>query len=128
MRTGISITLGDADRHRLEAIAADRNSPQKHVWRAHLELLAERRRGFLRQAHTPTVEAWRVPLRRRTPDRHQPPRRRAQRQPPALRVARRPGRHHRRTFPRVPSVPEGSKRWSQSTRVLDDGSPQPHSL
>jgi len=28
-----------ADRARLEAIAADRNSPQKHVWRARIILL-----------------------------------------------------------------------------------------
>ena len=27
------------DRHRLEAIARDRNSPQKHVWRARIVLL-----------------------------------------------------------------------------------------
>ncbi|MEL6189055.1 MAG: helix-turn-helix domain-containing protein, partial [Myxococcota bacterium] len=40
MRTGISITLGDADRHRLETIAADRNSPQKHVWRARIVLMS----------------------------------------------------------------------------------------
>lgn len=40
MRTGVSITLGDADRHRLETIAADRNSPQKHVWRARIVLMS----------------------------------------------------------------------------------------
>jgi transposase len=40
MRTGISITLNDADRRRLERIAADRNSPQKHVWRARIVLLS----------------------------------------------------------------------------------------
>ena len=40
MRTGVSITLGDADRHRLETIAAARNSPQKHVWRARIVLMS----------------------------------------------------------------------------------------
>jgi transposase len=40
MRTGISITLSDADRRHLERIAADRNSPQKHVWRARIVLLS----------------------------------------------------------------------------------------
>jgi transposase len=40
MRNGISITLGEADRRRLEAIAADRNTPQKHVWRARIVLLS----------------------------------------------------------------------------------------
>jgi hypothetical protein len=40
MRTGISITLGEADSHRLEALVADRNTPQKHVWRARIMLLS----------------------------------------------------------------------------------------
>jgi len=40
MRTGISIMLGEGDRCRLEAIAADRNSPQKHVWRARIVLMS----------------------------------------------------------------------------------------
>ena len=40
MRRGISITFTAADRRRLEAIAGDRNSPQKHVWRAEIVLLS----------------------------------------------------------------------------------------
>ena len=40
MRTGISVTLGEADRQRLEAIVADRNTAQKHVWRARIVLLS----------------------------------------------------------------------------------------
>jgi transposase len=40
MRTGIRVDLNAADRARLEAIAADRNSPQKHVWRARIVLLS----------------------------------------------------------------------------------------
>src|SRR5918992_3776456 len=39
MRTGISIDVSAADRARLEAVVADRNSPQKHVWRAEIILL-----------------------------------------------------------------------------------------
>lgn len=39
MRPGISISLTDADRERLDAIVRDRNSPQKHVWRAWIVLL-----------------------------------------------------------------------------------------
>jgi len=39
MRQGISITVMPADRVRLEAIVRDRNSPQKHVWRARIVLL-----------------------------------------------------------------------------------------
>src|SRR6056297_1746894 len=40
MRTGISVTLSDDDRRRLEAITADRNAPQKHVWRCRIVLLS----------------------------------------------------------------------------------------
>src|SRR5258707_250715 len=39
MRHGISISVDAADRARLEAIVADRNRPQKHVWRARIILL-----------------------------------------------------------------------------------------
>jgi transposase len=38
MREGITVEVSAADRARLEAIAADRNSPQKHVWRAKIIL------------------------------------------------------------------------------------------
>ncbi len=38
MRTGIEFDLSAADRARLEAIAADRNSAQKHAWRAKIIL------------------------------------------------------------------------------------------
>jgi len=39
MRAGILIEVRPEDRRRLEAIARDRNSPQKHVWRARIVLL-----------------------------------------------------------------------------------------
>jgi len=39
MRTGITVDVKAADRARLEAIVSDRNSPQKHVWRARIVLL-----------------------------------------------------------------------------------------
>jgi transposase len=39
MRTGISITITPFDLGRLEAIAGDRNSPQKHAWRSAIVLL-----------------------------------------------------------------------------------------
>jgi transposase len=39
MRTGINVEVTAADRARLEAVVADRNSPQKHVWRAEIVLL-----------------------------------------------------------------------------------------
>ena len=40
MRTGIAISLNPADHARLTEVAADRNSPQKHVWRAQIVLLS----------------------------------------------------------------------------------------
>ena len=40
MRTGIVVEV-TADRARLEAVVADRNSPQKRVWRAEIVLLTE---------------------------------------------------------------------------------------
>jgi hypothetical protein len=40
MRTGIIIAVGAAYRIRLETVLVDRNSPQKHVWRARIALLS----------------------------------------------------------------------------------------
>ena len=40
MREGITVEVSVADRARLEAAVADRNSPQKHVWRARIVLAA----------------------------------------------------------------------------------------
>ena len=42
MRPGIAISLSVSDHSRLVKIAADRNSPQKHVWRAQIVLLSAR--------------------------------------------------------------------------------------
>jgi transposase len=39
MRNGISITVSRSDRRRLQALVADRNASQKHVWRAEIILL-----------------------------------------------------------------------------------------
>src|SRR5215218_4784474 len=39
MREGITVEVSAVDRARLKAIVADRNSPQKHVWRAEIVLL-----------------------------------------------------------------------------------------
>ena len=38
MRLGVSITITPTDRHRLEAVARDRNAAQKHVWRTMIVL------------------------------------------------------------------------------------------
>jgi len=40
MRTGISFEVSPADRRRLEALLRDRNTAQKHVWRAEIVLLS----------------------------------------------------------------------------------------
>ena len=40
MRTGISIDVTASDRARLEALVRDRNTPQKHAWRAEIVLLS----------------------------------------------------------------------------------------
>src|ERR1700719_3320426 len=39
MRKGIIVTVNAADRARLDAVVANRNSPQKHVWRCRIVLL-----------------------------------------------------------------------------------------
>src|ERR1700676_5558091 len=39
MHERTNIQLNRADRHKLEAVVANRNSPQKHVWRANIVLL-----------------------------------------------------------------------------------------
>src|SRR5438270_11606278 len=45
MRKGISITVTSADRVRLQSIIRDRNSPQKHVWRARIIVLTANGNG-----------------------------------------------------------------------------------
>jgi hypothetical protein len=40
MRQGTTLHVSPADRRRLEAVVADRNSPQKHVWRVKVALAA----------------------------------------------------------------------------------------
>ncbi len=38
MRTGVTVHLSPSDRERLQAIVDDRNTSQKHVWRARIVL------------------------------------------------------------------------------------------
>lgn len=62
MRTGISFTVSTADRARLEAIVADRNSPQKHVWRCRIVLLTAAGLGtnaIMREAGVAKTAVWR---------------------------------------------------------------------
>ena len=64
MRTGIVVEVATADGARLEAVVADRNSPQKHVWRTRIVLLTAngcgtaeimRRTG---KAYSPFWKSW----------------------------------------------------------------------
>jgi transposase len=62
MRTGISITLKPSDRRRLQALARNRNAPQKHVWRARIVLLSADGAGtheIMRQTGTSKTCVWR---------------------------------------------------------------------
>jgi transposase len=47
MRTGVFFTVSPADRDRLAVVIRDRNSPQKHVWRAEIVLLSADGAGTL---------------------------------------------------------------------------------
>ncbi|NBB69925.1 MAG: helix-turn-helix domain-containing protein [Alphaproteobacteria bacterium] len=62
MRTGTTLTLDDADRRRLEAIVADRNTPQKHVWRCRIVLLSAHgvgTHGIMAATDTAKTTVWR---------------------------------------------------------------------
>src|ERR671910_3188728 len=62
MRKGIEIEVSAADRARLEAIVADRNSPQKHVWRARIILATADGCGtaeIMRRAGVSKPSVWR---------------------------------------------------------------------
>lgn len=62
MRTGISLHVTASDRERLQAVIEDRNSPQKHVWRARIVLLTADGHGtteIMRQAGVAKTAVWR---------------------------------------------------------------------
>jgi hypothetical protein len=62
MRTGIKVDVSATDRSRLEAIVADRNAPQKHVWRAQIVLLTANGCGtaeIMRNAGVSKTAVWR---------------------------------------------------------------------
>jgi len=62
MRGNLGLFVSSADRARLAAIIADRNSPQKHVWRAQVVLLTGDRVGtaeIMRQTGLGKVSVWR---------------------------------------------------------------------
>jgi transposase len=62
MRIGIKVEVSATDRGQLNAIVADRNSPQKHVWRAQIVLLTSDGCGtaeIMRQAGVSKTVVWR---------------------------------------------------------------------
>ena len=62
MRTGVTVQLSPTDRPRLEAIVDDRNSPQKHVWRAKIVLCTADGLGtvqIMRTAGVSKTAVWR---------------------------------------------------------------------
>jgi transposase len=62
MRTGISLHVTASDRERLLAVVRNRNSPQKHVWRAQIVLLTAEGLGtseIMRQAGVAKTAVWR---------------------------------------------------------------------
>jgi hypothetical protein len=62
MLNGISVKVTAKDRTRLAAVVADRNSPQKHVWRAKIILLTADGCGtaeIMRGSGTSKTAVWR---------------------------------------------------------------------
>src|ERR1700757_3627960 len=62
MREGITVEVNSADRVRLAAIIADRNSRQKHVWRARIVLMTADGVGtnaIMQQTGKSKVTVWR---------------------------------------------------------------------
>ena len=62
MRTGITVHLNPTDRKRLQVIVDDRNSPQKHVWRARIVLATADGLGtaaIMRTAGVSKTAVWR---------------------------------------------------------------------
>jgi hypothetical protein len=62
MRKGVTVQVSSADRVRLEAIVADRNSRQKHVWQARIVLMTADGVGtnaMMRQTGKSKVTVWR---------------------------------------------------------------------
>jgi transposase len=62
MRSGVSVELTKSDRAQLEALIADRNTPQKHVWRARIVLLSDEGAGthaIMAATSTSKTTVWR---------------------------------------------------------------------
>ena len=79
-------------------------SPLDFPLHSHFGVLAQRRRGIFRNAHKAAAETRRVPIRRRSPSRHQSLPRRAQPAIEAFHMDRRSRQNHRSCQTRAPSV------------------------
>ena len=103
---GVHVILDNYAAHKHAKVRALARPPRAlHLpLRADLLLLAQCRRGLLREALEAAPETRRVPLHCRPPGRHQPLPRRDQRQPKALHLDRRSRQNHRRLQTRAPSV------------------------
>lgn len=61
MRPGVTITLSPANGRRLERLARDRNTVQKHAWRARIDLLSADGIGtneIMRRTGTSKTRVW----------------------------------------------------------------------
>lgn len=87
---------------------------------AHLRLVAQRRRGFLRQADQAAAQTRRVLLHRRTTGGHQPIHRRSQCGPTSLPVDQEPQQDHRCRQTRAPSVRFGPLGPHGCSQVSDE--------
>jgi hypothetical protein len=79
-------------------------SPLDLPLHANLGIMAQRRRGLLRQTLATTTQARRLPIRRRPSSRYRPLRRRDQQRSKTLHLDRQSKQNHRRCQPRAPNV------------------------
>jgi hypothetical protein len=100
----VHLILDNYATHKHPKVMAGPASPLRLPLHAHLGILAQRRRGLLRQTHPAPPQTRRLPIHRRSAGRYQPLCRRNQRPPEALRLDRRSRQHHCRRQARAPSV------------------------
>ena len=102
-------------------------SPLDFPLHSHFGVLAQRRRGIFRDAHKAAAETRRVPIRRRSPSRHQSLPRRAQPAIEAFHMDRKSRQNHRSCQTRAPSVRFDPLAHRQTRRSLALGCPQQRS-
>src|SRR6516225_1574378 len=109
MREGIIIEVNAADRERLVAVVADRNSPQKHVWGAGIILATAEGRGTAEIMRHAGVSGTRPhparPADEEGAGRHDDPRLYSPRHDHHVRGSQRPRRHGNWPVHGTPSAP-----------------------